>query len=176
MNLLKTCWGCSPKCTWQLTYPEGLIKIYQSELELSRVEVVISKRWRLLINVYTCTAIFLYSYLTMGHFFVITRNFKFKKKFLVTTMIILNKFNVLSIYYSIITYWQYHRLSLLMQTEALQNECVKRMHDNDKLNLKVMIKIFDNISLYLLIFSEDGLAIKVVFRSFTFQNSNPSVN
>lgn len=63
-----------------------------------------------------------------------------------------------------------------MQTEALQNECVKRMHDNDKLNLKVMIKIFDNISLYLLIFSEDGLAIKVVFRSFTFQNSNPSVN
>ena len=29
------------------------------------------------------------------------------------------------------------RLSLLAQTEALQNECVKKMYDNDKLNEKV---------------------------------------
>ena len=29
------------------------------------------------------------------------------------------------------------RLSLLAQTEALQNECVKKMYDNDKLTEKV---------------------------------------
>ena len=46
----ETWWGCFPISKLNLTYPEILVKKYQSELEL----------------------LFLYSNLTMGHFLAIT--------------------------------------------------------------------------------------------------------